>query len=892
MKIVGRFLTVLFVGFLFVVTANSQPLLREYWRNVAVPIPDNGPGVTSVVNVGDNFNITDMQVIVDIKHPSAGDLVITLTSPANVTYAISTNNGGINANFENTIFDNTGGYPGYTITTVQPTAFYRGVYKPESTLPTSGSALGNWTLTVKDNYPVFSGVLRNFGLIFNQGHKYRDIRWGADLNALGTAMYPMPYLDDIGLYPPMTVTALRPWGNQALYSVIYQNSKDQVPTRLSVQTMNAIGGYNPREDFDQILATGAYGRTNYVNLNPVAGIQPVAFSLYQRGDLFMTMNDNTQYLNINTTKGSMAYDNGVAAGEFDPGVLECNGNGFFMPTSNKLTSVDIWQGNGVELDPAQSANWQIFIKVYEMTNVTNPTLFATFGPYPLVKQGSKWVTYAVPPTMIPAGWYGYSVCIGARPGVGGGTFSLGVDKTAKPFMNPLSSLSRLSGAQVQYYNIDPAVNPWSEEVDRDFAVKMIRPNFNEGTDVGVVEIVSPVGTASGTVTPQVKFGSYIPFPSPTMTSILALAKVSFYNTTTNALAGYTEKRVSLSAPTTTAPYAYYGPTETFPGVTLGAGTYTMKVEIERHDDENLVNNVYTRTLAVTAAPIVVNHNGAMSRMLRDKISSGLQGFDVQFIDRSLNSEIPANSDVLWVGDVTANDAARLRSIAAMGSNVAVMTPDNARGDFRTQIFAAFANSDEAADMYQTLANAGTAVYTPTATNAFSTGILSNDPKVHELVADVNRVLGQSQATRTLAKDATKRELAFTRSGDLEVAASSFGTLPVVEVRVAKTGVKQNGVENSVKPTNFTLAQNYPNPFNPTTNISYTLSNDAQVSIRVFDMLGREIAVLANTAQNAGQYTITWNGVNASTGIYLYRMEARPLDGSAPFIATRKMVLAK
>jgi len=90
---------------------------------------------------------------------------------------------------------------------------------------------------------------------------------------------------------------------------------------------------------------------------------------------------------------------------------------------------------------------------------------------------------------------------------------------------------------------------------------------------------------------------------------------------------------------------------------------------------------------------------------------------------------------------------------------------------------------------------------------------------------------------------------------------------------------------------FTLSQNYPNPFNPTTTLQYELPTDAQVKIRIFDILGKEVKTLVNNQQNAGFKSIQWNATNnagqpVSAGLYLYTIEA------GAFRQTKKMVLLK
>ncbi len=78
-------------------------------------------------------------------------------------------------------------------------------------------------------------------------------------------------------------------------------------------------------------------------------------------------------------------------------------------------------------------------------------------------------------------------------------------------------------------------------------------------------------------------------------------------------------------------------------------------------------------------------------------------------------------------------------------------------------------------------------------------------------------------------------------------------------------------EDPAAPFTFALAQNYPNPFNPATVIAYQLSSDGQTTLRVYDMLGREVAALVNERQGAGRYTVRFDGAGLSSGAYFYRL---------------------
>jgi exopolysaccharide biosynthesis protein len=96
---------------------------------------------------------------------------------------------------------------------------------------------------------------------------------------------------------------------------------------------------------------------------------------------------------------------------------------------------------------------------------------------------------------------------------------------------------------------------------------------------------------------------------------------------------------------------------------------------------------------------------------------------------------------------------------------------------------------------------------------------------------------------------------------------------------------------------FKLFKNYPNPFNPTTKIKYTLPNNLEtrhgVSLRVYDILGREVATLVNEEKPAGSYEVEFDGSNLSSGVYFHQLKVYPAEGGASdFINTRKMILLR
>jgi photosystem II stability/assembly factor-like uncharacterized protein len=116
------------------------------------------------------------------------------------------------------------------------------------------------------------------------------------------------------------------------------------------------------------------------------------------------------------------------------------------------------------------------------------------------------------------------------------------------------------------------------------------------------------------------------------------------------------------------------------------------------------------------------------------------------------------------------------------------------------------------------------------------------------------------------------------------AVGSFGTI----IKTTTGGGNYIGIKpvsNSV-PVKYHLYQNYPNPFNPSTNIKFELPKQEFVTIKIFDVMGREVASLVNETKEAGYHSIVFNGADLSSGLYIYKIEA------GDFTDTKKMILIK
>jgi hypothetical protein len=90
----------------------------------------------------------------------------------------------------------------------------------------------------------------------------------------------------------------------------------------------------------------------------------------------------------------------------------------------------------------------------------------------------------------------------------------------------------------------------------------------------------------------------------------------------------------------------------------------------------------------------------------------------------------------------------------------------------------------------------------------------------------------------------------------------------------------------ILPVQFSLLQNYPNPFNPITTIKYSLPTTSDIRLDIYDILGRKVATLVNNEQPAGNYQVTWNADNVTSGMYFYKIKA------GGYTETRKMLLLK
>ncbi len=118
--------------------------------------------------------------------------------------------------------------------------------------------------------------------------------------------------------------------------------------------------------------------------------------------------------------------------------------------------------------------------------------------------------------------------------------------------------------------------------------------------------------------------------------------------------------------------------------------------------------------------------------------------------------------------------------------------------------------------------------------------------------------------------------AFNTAGNSAVSLDAFATAGII------VSVKQ---EHDI-PTGFALEQNYPNPFNPTTTIEFSVPHVSFTSLKIYDVLGEEVATLVSENLQAGNHKADWNASNFSSGVYFYRLSTEN------FVATKKLLLLK
>jgi hypothetical protein len=94
------------------------------------------------------------------------------------------------------------------------------------------------------------------------------------------------------------------------------------------------------------------------------------------------------------------------------------------------------------------------------------------------------------------------------------------------------------------------------------------------------------------------------------------------------------------------------------------------------------------------------------------------------------------------------------------------------------------------------------------------------------------------------------------------------------------------ITGTEQPVTYELYQNYPNPFNPSTTIRYQVPEDGMVTLKIYDILGKEVTTLVNESKTTGRYELNFNASNLASGVYIYRIQVND------FVSSRKILLLK
>jgi hypothetical protein len=142
------------------------------------------------------------------------------------------------------------------------------------------------------------------------------------------------------------------------------------------------------------------------------------------------------------------------------------------------------------------------------------------------------------------------------------------------------------------------------------------------------------------------------------------------------------------------------------------------------------------------------------------------------------------------------------------------------------------------------------------------------------------LIGTGTQVSTLVRFTAQNTTAIT------LGSTNTSALRGIGIRLDSLGQLGTEIRTASTPKEYQLNQNYPNPFNPTTVIEFAIPTTETVSLKIYDVLGREVATLLNERRNAGVHRINFNATNLSSGTYFYRLQA------GTFTQTKKMILVK
>jgi hypothetical protein len=173
--------------------------------------------------------------------------------------------------------------------------------------------------------------------------------------------------------------------------------------------------------------------------------------------------------------------------------------------------------------------------------------------------------------------------------------------------------------------------------------------------------------------------------------------------------------------------------------------------------------------------------------------------------------------------------------------------------------------------------------------ATASEINNNGFEIQRVIHNQNNGTGNNWATIGFVKGhgTTSKVQQYSYTDNIQIASPVLISYRLKQIDFDGTAHFYNSITiQNLIPVSVKLSQNYPNPFNPTTKISYSIPKDEFVSLKVYDVLGNEVATLVNNNKNAGNYSVDFNGSNLSSGIYFYKLQA------GNNVSLKKMILMK
>ena len=343
---------------------------------------------------------------------------------------------------------------------------------------------------------------------------------------------------------------------------------------------------------------------------------------------------------------------------------------------------------------------------------------------------------------------------------------------------------------------------------------------------------------------------------------------------------------------------------------MTGGEFTIKAYFTRNpDDQNPINDRIEYVVWFQNQPVIAFDNDVDRKLLNDAVDNIRSiGQEPTLVDLSQsNLKAFQTSTIYFVGALNTDAQAQLSDAIARGNDVAFVYDRSAKlGPTIRNI-----------DRLYGIERARPVDYANVNVAATITAIGESDEGVRGI--EVPEFTSKEELLKYIASQEMKPDVpaatsmrkngepnsAFTNSLPIALR-SNYGQVRFLSDERGSIGIiytipanRRAGtiIADKVLPGAFALEQNYPNPFNPTTAVSYTLPEASVVTLRVLDLLGREVAVLVSESQNAGTYTVSFkgldkNGKELTSGTYLYRLEAAPSNGGAMFTSTKKMLLSK